>query len=46
MGQLTIRQAIRDVVEKVDDEQSDELKAALRLMPEKRYTGTSGHIPS
>lgn len=27
-------------MEEVDVEQSDELKAALLLMPEKRYTGT------
>ncbi len=41
-GQLTVRQAIGDVVEESDGEQSDELKAALPLMPEKRHESRVG----
>ena len=43
-GRLTVQQAVRDTIEDSDGEQSDELKAAILLMPEKRYTGTSGHV--
>jgi hypothetical protein len=32
-------------VEEIEGEQSDELKAALPLMPEKRYTGNSRLMP-
>lgn len=34
-----VQQAVRDILEESDGEQSDELKDALLLMPEKRYTG-------
>jgi hypothetical protein len=43
-GRLTVQKATRDTVEDSDGEQSDELKAALSLMPEKRYTGISGRL--
>ncbi|KAJ4290730.1 hypothetical protein N0V88_006479 [Collariella sp. IMI 366227] len=35
--------AFRDVVEESDDEQSEELKAVLELMPEKKYTDCLMH---
>ncbi|KAL2165542.1 hypothetical protein VTH06DRAFT_844 [Thermothelomyces fergusii] len=37
LGQGSGPKAVRDLVEESDGEQSDELKDALRLMPEKRY---------
>jgi hypothetical protein len=40
--QLMLQQTVRDTSEESDREQSDELKAALQLIPDdKRYTGNS-----
>jgi len=41
LGQGPGPKAVRDLVEESDEEQCDELKDALRLMPEKRYTGNA-----
>jgi hypothetical protein len=41
LGQGPGPKAVRDIVAESDEEQCDELKDALRLMPEKRYTGNS-----
>ncbi|KAL2130429.1 hypothetical protein VTI74DRAFT_6401 [Chaetomium olivicolor] len=38
LGQGPGPKAVRDVVEESDEEQSEELKSVLPLMPEKRYT--------
>lgn len=37
---------IRDTAEDSDEELPEELYAAVALVPEKRYTGTSGRLSS